>query len=109
MKVYIGELEEIVLLTVSSLGSEAYGAAIREDIQTRSGRNLSLGALHSTIARLEDKKLIRSWLGEPTQIRGGRRKRIFEVTQTGKAALREIKHLRDELWELSKARLAPSR
>jgi len=106
MKVYIGELEEIVLLTIASLGDEAYGVAIRNDIELRSGRNLSLGGLHSTIARLEDKNLIKSWFGEPTQERGGRRKRFFEVTQHGKVALHRMKDLRDELWGISKTKLA---
>ena len=105
MKGYIGEFEELVLLTIASLGENAYGVAIKEDIEMRADRSISLGALHSTITRLEEKKFIRSWLGEPTQERGGRRKRFFELTHQGKVALNEIKALRDELWKLSKATL----
>lgn len=105
MKGYIGEFEELVLLTIASLGENAYGVAIKEDIEMRADRSISLGALHSTITRLEEKKFIRSWLGEPTQERGGRRKRFFELTHQGKVALHEIKALRDELWKLSKATL----
>ncbi|SHH52359.1 Transcriptional regulator PadR-like family protein [Chryseolinea serpens] len=105
MKGYIGEFEELVLLTIASLGENAYGVAIKEDIEMRADRDISLGALHSTITRLEEKKFIRSWLGEPTQERGGRRKRFFELTHQGKVALHEIKALRDELWKLSKATL----
>src|SRR5258707_6638462 len=108
MKGYIGEFEELVLLTVASLG-EAYGVSIKEDIEKRSDRAISIGALHSTITRLEEKKYLKSWLGEPTQERGGRRKRYFEVTQQGKVALHEIKQLRDDLWKLSKATLSLSK
>jgi len=106
MKGYIGEFEELVLLTIASLGEQAYGVAIKEDIETRASRSISLGALHSTITRLEEKRLIKSWLGDPTQERGGRRKRFFELTHQGKTALHEIKALRDELWKLSKANLS---
>jgi PadR family transcriptional regulator PadR len=109
MKGYVGEFEELVLLTVASLGSEAYGVAIKEDIEKRSDRAISIGALHSTITRLEEKKYLKSWLGEPTNERGGRRKRYFELTQQGKVALHEIKQLRDDLWKLSKATLSLSK
>ncbi len=105
MKGYLGEFEELVLLTVASLGTDAYGVGIQTDIESRTGRGISIGALHSTITRLEEKGFLKSWMGEPTQERGGRRKRYFELTQTGKVALNEIKSLRDELWKLSKASL----
>lgn len=109
MKGYIGEFEELVLLTVASLGDDAYGVAIKEEIEKRTDRSISIGALHSTITRLEEKNYLKSWLGEPTQERGGRRKRYFEVTQQGKVALHEIKQLRDDLWKLSKATLSLSK
>ncbi len=106
MKGYMGEFEELVLLTIASLGEEAYGVSVKEDIEKRSDRNISIGALHSTITRLEEKGLIRSWLGEPTQERGGRRKRFFEITHQGKVNLHHVKGLRDDLWKLSKATLS---
>lgn len=106
MKGYIGEFEELVLLTIAALGDEAYGVGIKEDIEKRTDRSISIGALHSTITRLEEKELIKSWLGEPTQERGGRRKRYFHLTNLGKSALREMKTLRDALWDLSKVNLA---
>lgn len=109
MKGYIGEFEELVLLTVASLGSEAYGITIKESIEGRADRTISLGALHSTITRLEEKGYLRSWLGDPTQARGGRRKRYFEVTHAGKTELHNIKALRDELWKLSRATLSLTR
>jgi PadR family transcriptional regulator, regulatory protein PadR len=109
MKGYIGEFEELVLLTIASLGKEAYGVGIKEDIEKRSDRTISVGALHSTITRLEEKGMIKSWLGEPTQERGGRRKRYFELTHEGKLSLHHMKDLRDELWKVSKAILSLSK
>jgi PadR family transcriptional regulator PadR len=106
MKGFIGEFEELVLLTVASLSTEAYGVAIKEDIEDRANRTVSIGSLHSTLTRLEEKGFIESNLGEPTNERGGRRKRIFKVTSTGQAALYKIKSLRDELWKLSNLKLA---
>ncbi|SRR5258706_2424263 len=105
MKGYIGELEELVLLTVAVLGDDAYGVPIKEQIEQRASRTISLGALHSTIARLEEKGFLKSHLGGATHERGGRRKRYFQLTQGGKAALREIKNLRDALWQESKISL----
>ena len=106
MKGYVGEFEELVLLAVASLDENAYGVTIKELIEKRTDRSISIGALHSTITRLEEKGYLKSWLGEPTQERGGRRKRHFEITQQGKVALHEIKSLRDDLWKLSKAALS---
>lgn len=106
MKGYIGEFEELVLLTIASLGTDAYGVGVKQSIEERTSRSISIGALHSTITRLEEKGFVKSWLGEPTEERGGRRKRLFEVTHAGKAALHEMKNLRDALWRESKATLS---
>lgn len=106
MKRYLGEFEELVLLTIASLGSEAYGVQIKAEIERVSARNVSIGSLHSTITRLEEKSFLKSWLGEPTEERGGRRKRYFEITQRGKVMLHDLKDLRDGLWKLSKANLS---
>ena len=109
MKGYIGEFEELVLLTIASLGEEAYGVSVKEDIEERADRSISIGALHSTITRLEEKGFIKSRLGDPTQERGGRAKRFFELTHEGKVALHHMKNLRDELWKLSKTALSLSK
>lgn len=106
MKGYLGEFEELVLLTVALLGEEAYGVSIKGEIEERANRSLSLGALHSTLTRLEEKGYLTSSLGGATQERGGRRKRFFQVTRGGKAALHEYKNLRDALWSESKVNLA---
>lgn len=105
MKGHIGEFEELVLLTVATLGDQAYGVAVLEDIQKRANRKISIGALHSTITRLTEKGFITSYLGEPTNERGGRRKRFFQLTASAKQALAEMKSLRDELWQLSNLKL----
>lgn len=106
MKGFIGEFEELVMLTIASLEKDAYGVSIKNDIDKRARRTISTGALHSTLSRLEEKGFIDSRLGEPTKERGGRRKRYFELTQKGKASLRQIKDLRDSLWKASQASLS---
>ena len=106
MKGFLGEFEELVLLTIVNLDKDSYGVAIKEDIEERGKRVLSIGALHSTLTRLEEKGYIKSWMGDPTQVRGGRRKRFFEVTHRGKVELHKMKSLRDDLWKRSKTRLS---
>lgn len=106
MKNYLGEFEELVLLTIAVLGEDAYGVSIKDEIEQRASRSVSIGALHSTITRLEEKGHLKSELGGSTQERGGRRKRFFQITRGGKAALSESKKLRDALWGDSKIKLA---
>lgn len=106
MKVYLGEFEELVLLTIAALGGDAYGVLIQKSIEERSNRSISIGALHSTISRLEEKGFLKSWVGGATKERGGRSKRYYEITQAGKRAVAETKSVRDELWILSKIKLA---
>jgi DNA-binding PadR family transcriptional regulator len=106
MKGFLGEFEELVLLTIVNLDKDAYGVAIKEDIEERCKRALSMGALHTTLTRLEEKGYIKSWLGDPTHERGGRRKRFFEVTHRGKVELHHMKALRDDLWKRSETKLS---
>ncbi|MEI9919321.1 MAG: helix-turn-helix transcriptional regulator [Bacteroidota bacterium] len=106
MKTYLGEFEELVLLTIATLGEEAYGVAIKDSIELRCDRSISIGALHSTITRLEEKKFLRSWVGGATAERGGRSKRYYEITKDGKAALSTAKSLRDQLWSEAKINLS---
>ena len=96
---YLGEFEEIVLLTVAILYDGAYGVSIREEISERLGRKVSLGAMHATLVRLEDKGYLRSRLGEATGKRGGKRKRHFQVTQAGQKALETTRETRQSLWQ----------
>jgi PadR family transcriptional regulator, regulatory protein PadR len=106
MKVYLGEFEGLVLLTIAAIGEQAYGVSIQQDIELRCNRSISIGALHSTITRLEEKGFLKSWVGGATKERGGRSKRYYEVTQAGKKAVTETKSLRDELWAVSRIKLA---
>ena len=95
---YLGEFQEIVLLTILVLGENAYGVSIQDEISERTGRKVSRGALHTALTRLDEKGFISSEYGGATAERGGRRKRFYQVTNLGKSALEEAKTLRDELW-----------
>ena len=77
-----------MLLAVMRLGSNAYGMTVRREIESTTGRDISIGAVYATLGRLESKGFIRSYAGEPTAERGGRAKRYFDMTAAGKAALR---------------------
>ena len=97
---YLGEFEELVLTIVGILQEDAYGNAIVNEIKARVGRESNLSAVHVTLYRLEDKGLVKSYMGGATNARGGRRKRIFQVTNAGLAMLRAMKETRMDLWKL---------
>ena len=99
-KEYLGEFEELVLTMVGILQDDAYGNAIVNEIKDRLGRESNLSAVHVTLYRLEDKGLIKSKMGGATSSRGGRRKRIFTITNAGLAMLRTMKEARMDLWKL---------
>ena len=89
----LGSLEHIVLLAVMRLGENAYGITVRREIEQATGRDLSIGAVYATLARLESKGFVRSHTGEPTAERGGRAKRYFRLTADGKHTLRKTQEL----------------
>ena len=99
----LGEFEELVLLTVVALYDEAYGVGVKEDLENRTGREVSVGALYSALNRLEKKGFITSKWGESTKERGGKRKRLFNISSAGKKALIQARSIREELWNLSKS------
>lgn len=99
-RTYLGEFEEIVLLTVALLDGRAYGVVLLEELQTQTGRAASLSAIHTTLQRLEEKSLVTSVLGGATAERGGRRKRLFRVTVAGHGALQDIHETRNRLFNL---------
>lgn len=99
-KEFLGEFEEIILTLVAGLQEDAYGAAIAEEIETRLKREVNLSAVHVTLYRLEDKGLIKSKFGGGTNERGGRKKRIFTITNSGLAMLKAMKEARLDLWKL---------
>src|SRR5881394_3222855 len=88
----LGDFEQLVLFGVLRLEDEAYGAAIRQEIHQRSGRDVSINAVYTTLDRLERKGLLRSWVGEPTAERGGRRRKCYALKAAGTAALRQAYH-----------------
>jgi PadR family transcriptional regulator, regulatory protein PadR len=99
MKKYqLGEFEEVVILTIGVLYQEAYGVSIKKEIESRLSRNVSMGALHTALTRLEDKGYIKSYEGEGTEERAGRPKKYFHITALGKKAMEYTKETRDALW-----------
>ncbi|MDJ1505667.1 PadR family transcriptional regulator [Xanthocytophaga agilis] len=98
----LGEYEELVLLTVAALASEAYSVAICDELEKHTDRSAKLGVVHAVLNRLEEKGLLKSHLGEATATRGGKRKRYYEVTQAGKLALTKTRQVRETLWQLIK-------
>ena len=96
---HLGEFEELVLLTIASLADAAYSVAICDELGKHTGRKCRLGVVHAVLNRLETKGYLKSRLGEPSPERGGRRKRFYELTFAGKAALLKAKELRDTLWK----------
>jgi DNA-binding PadR family transcriptional regulator len=85
----VGDFEQLVLLGVLQLGNGAYGAAIRQEIHARSGRDVSINAVYTTLDRLEQKGLLRSWEGDPTPQRGGRRRKFYELRPAGLTAIKQ--------------------
>jgi PadR family transcriptional regulator len=88
--VALGEFEQVVLLSILRLGDTAYGVSIREEIAACTERDPSLGALYTTLDRLEGRGLVTSRFGDPTPERGGRAKRYFQVSPTGVAAVARV-------------------
>jgi len=96
---YLGEFEQLVLLAVMRLGPQSYGVTIREEIESRSGRRVSLGAIYPTLDRLEAKGFVSSYSGKPTGERGGRSRRHFAIEPLGAEALRRSWEMLTSLWD----------
>jgi DNA-binding PadR family transcriptional regulator len=95
---YLSQREEQILLAVGYLREEAYLVAIRKHLSKVMGKELSIGAVHIPLRRIEKQGLISASLGESTAVRGGRRKKIYRLTSAGLAALKENKRISDRLW-----------
>jgi PadR family transcriptional regulator PadR len=95
----IGELEELVLLTVGSIYEQAYAVMILEVIKEHTGRNIDVTAIHSVLRRLENKGFLTSSMGGATQERGGRRKKFFVLSQSGRQTIDEVMSVRSALYE----------
>lgn len=93
----LGDFEQLVLLAVLRLSPQAYGATIHRDIEHRTGRDLAIAAVYTTLDRLEKKGLLRSRVGEPTRERGGRSKKFYDLVPVGAEALaqsyRQYRHM----------------
>jgi DNA-binding PadR family transcriptional regulator len=103
----LGDFEQLVLLGVLRLVESAYGAAIRQEIHARSGRDVSINAVYTTLDRLERKGLLRSWTGEPTAVRGGRRRKFYALRPAGVSALRQSYQALTSMAEGLEHRLEP--
>ena len=84
----LGRFEHLVLLATLQVGDDAYAVPLREEIERRTGSTPARGALYTSLARLEAKGLLRSSVGEPTAVRGGKAKRYYRLSPPGRAALR---------------------
>lgn len=87
----LGHFEEIILLALVRLRQNAYGMTVRREVVERTGRGVAIGAVYTTLERLEKKGYVSSWIGDPTAIRGGRAKRYFRIEAPGERALREAR------------------
>ncbi len=96
----IGAFEELVLLAVGALQDDAYGVTVKATIRKTTGKNPSIGALHSALYRLEEKGFVKSFEGGATQERGGRRKKFYQLTALGKKTLTEVNDQRLQLANL---------
>lgn len=105
----LGEFEQLVLLAIVQLGDEAYGMTIRRQIEERTGRSVSIGALYTALERLERKGYVASTLSDPTPQRGGRAKRLFQLRKSGAAALRRSRDTLDRMWAGVTRDLKPER
>ncbi len=108
----LGEFEYLLLTAAARLGEGAYGAAMRQEIEEATGRDCSIGALYTTLDRLEAKGFVKTWMGDPTPQRGGRPKRMVRVTAKGAQAASEFyaavtRVSRGVSWEASRVTIWP--
>ena len=99
-RIYLGELEELVLLIVALLNREAYGVAIVDELRKQASREISVSAVHAVLHRLEEKGFVKSAMGGASEQRGGRRKRLFSITAYGRNAVEELRDTRNMIWKL---------
>ncbi|HSM04317.1 MAG TPA: PadR family transcriptional regulator [Longimicrobiales bacterium] len=94
---YPGEFELLTLLAVARLGDDAYGVTVRDTMEARTSRSVTLGAIYKTLGRLESKGLVQVTVAPPTSERGGRRKKMYTLTTDGREAVRsslsDLRHL----------------
>ena len=101
----LGEFEQLALLAVMRLGDDAYGARIQEELEETAGRQASISAIYTTLTRMESKGLVRSWMGQPSNVRGGKARRHFEVTPAGALSLSRSRNSLLSMWRSLEDRL----
>lgn len=94
----LGGFQQLVLLAILRLGEDAYGAAIQREIEDTAGRSVSISTIYVTLERLQARGLVSSWMGEPTQVRGGRSKRFYELTEAGASTLHATREQLERMW-----------
>jgi PadR family transcriptional regulator PadR len=102
----LGEFEELTLLAVrvlGALGDDAYGVSVQEYVEQVTGRVVTMGAVYASLERLERKGFVRSALADATPQPGGKRKRMYSVTAIGMRTLKEVRHVRERIWQAIEA------
>jgi DNA-binding PadR family transcriptional regulator len=99
-KNYLGEFEELIMLTIGALDDHAYGISIKDEMYSKTKKRPSVGALHTALQRLEKKGMVESWEGGATKERGGRKKRYYKLTASGLEILRTTHEIRNQLFDL---------
>lgn len=99
----LGEFEELTLLAVCAVKGPVYGVPVQQFVEKTTGRAVTMGAIYAALARLDDKGYLRSILGEATQVRGGKRKRLYEPTSEGLAVVKELRRVRERIWKTIEA------
>ena len=92
------DLEQLLLLSALRHPGDAIGAVLQDDVESQAGRRVSLGTIHLTMTRLEERGFVESWIGEPTGGRGGKGRRHYRVTPEGVAVLQETRRIVEEMW-----------
>ncbi len=96
---YLGEFEELVLLVVGTLYDDAYGLAVVDELESKTGRTVMMSSVHKALVRLEEKGYLKSRMGGATEARGGRDKRLYTLTPSAIKVLNESREVRNDLWE----------
>jgi PadR family transcriptional regulator PadR len=96
---YLGEFEELVLLTVGILYDNAYGLALVDELEKQTGRSVMISSVHKSLVRLEEKGYLKSRMGGATETRGGRDKRLYTLTAAGTKVLAQSKEMRNSMWK----------
>jgi len=95
----LGEFEQLVLLAILRLDEDVYGMTVRRELEETAERKVTLGAVYSTLDRLEKKGLVTSWHTDPDPVRGGHPRRYFDITPEGRLALSERESMMQRMWD----------